>query len=86
MKAISETTATARALSLGVTEWQLQSDSLRYVTQVGRASFNSMITALSLHSWNNSADEWQRLAAALRARRIARSMKGKNHVKRESVI
>lgn len=84
IRQITESTAVYHAKDMGATDWQIQSDALRYAPQVGSSQFNNMIKALCLHSWNNSADEWLRLAAALRARRMQRARM--SHVKRESVI
>lgn len=65
---ISTAYATERALKKGGTLEEIDRQAANYERQVGTVPFNNMIRALNLHAWNNTREEWERLAAALTAR------------------
>lgn len=75
--AITKKDAIDYALHHGSTQEEIDRQAANYVRQVGSVPFNNMIRALSMHSWNNSPDQWERLAAALTARQMARQNKGR---------
>jgi len=69
---ISKKDAIARALGRGASQAEIDRQAANYVRQVGSVPFNNMIRALNIGSWNNTVEEWTRLAAALTARGLAR--------------
>lgn len=69
---IGRAEATRNAIAKGGTLAEIDRQAANYERQVGTVPFNNMIRALNLHSWSNSREEWERLAAALTARGKAR--------------
>lgn len=69
---ITKQGAITKALAAGATQDEIDRQAENYVRQVGTVPFNNMIRALNMHSWNNDASAWTRLAAALTARGLAR--------------
>ena len=74
---ISKKDAIAKAIETGSTQAEIDRQAANYVRQVGSTPFKNMITALNMHSWHNTPDQWERLAAALTARQMARQNKGR---------
>jgi hypothetical protein len=72
MAGISYSDASAHALGKGGTQAEIDRQAAGYVRQVGSVPFNNMIRALNMHPWSNDRAQWERLAAALQARRLAR--------------
>ena len=70
--AIKFAEARDHALRKGGSLEEIERQTIHYARQVGSVPFNHMIRALGMHSWNNTADQWMRLAAALKARSNAR--------------
>jgi hypothetical protein len=75
--AIAKKDAIAKAIEMGSSQAEIDRQAANYVRQVGSVPFRNMITALSLHSWHNTPEQWERLAAALTARQMARQNKGR---------
>lgn len=69
---IKKSEAIAYALAAGGSQAEIDRQAANYVREVGTVPFRNMIVALNLHSWNNTMEEWTRLAAALTARGLAR--------------
>jgi hypothetical protein len=69
---ITKAEATRNALAKGGSLEEIERQADNYVRQVGSVPFNNMIRALNMHAWNNTREEWERLAAALTARGKAR--------------
>lgn len=65
---IRKAEAIRNALAKGGSLDEINRQAKNYEREVGSIPFNHMIRALNLHSWNNTAAEWERLAAALTAR------------------
>lgn len=68
--------ARGKALVAGATDEEIDATARDYAEIVGTGTFNAMVTALNFHHWNNSRDEWTRLAGALKARADARKEYG----------
>lgn len=64
--------ARAEALNKGATDSEIAAETELQRRHVGTVPFNNMIRALQLHTWHNSAADWTRLAAALKARKESR--------------
>lgn len=69
---ISKKEAIERAIAKGGSLAEIERQAANYVRQVGSVPFNNMIRALNIHPWHNDAAQWERLAAALSARQLAR--------------
>lgn len=72
---ISKEEAIGRAIARGSSRAAIDAMAANYVRQVGSVPFNNMIRALNMHPWNNDRSQWERLAAALVARGLARKRK-----------
>jgi len=64
----------AAAIAAGAEPAAIEADAVRYARQVKSVPFNNMIYALNLCPWHNGREEWARLAAAMRAKQIARKV------------
>jgi hypothetical protein len=64
--------ARAKALAAGATDSDIDTEARHQARHVGTVPFRNMIRALQLLPRLNSAEDWTRLAAALKARREAR--------------
>lgn len=64
--------ARAKALAAGATDADIDAEAKLQARHVGTVPFRNMIKALQLLPRLNSAEDWTRLAAALKARREAR--------------
>lgn len=64
--------ARANALAAGATDADIDAEAKLQARHVGTVPFRNMIRALQLLPRLNSAEDWARLAAALKARREAR--------------
>ncbi len=69
---ISYKDAEARALEKGGSVAEIDRQAANYVRQVGNVPFKNMIVALNIGPWHNGRAEWERLAAALKAKKLAR--------------
>jgi hypothetical protein len=69
---ITKAEAIRNALAKGGSMAEIERQAANYERQVGSVPFRNMIVALNLHSWSNTAEQWERLAAALTARGKAR--------------
>lgn len=73
---ISKKDAIAKAIETGSNAERIEQMAHNYVRQVGSVPFNNMIRALNMLSWHNTPEQWERLAAALSARTLARQKRG----------
>jgi uncharacterized circularly permuted ATP-grasp superfamily protein len=64
--------ARAEALAAGATDAEIAAEAKIQARNVGTVPFRNMIRALQLLPRLNSAEDWARLAAALKARKEAR--------------
>jgi hypothetical protein len=64
--------ARAKALAAGATDADIDAEARHQVRNVGSVPFRNMIKALQLLPRLNSAEDWTRLAAALKARKESR--------------
>jgi hypothetical protein len=60
------------ALRKGGSLAEIERQAVNYVRQAGTVPFTNMIRALNMHPWHNDCAQWERLAAALKARKEAR--------------
>lgn len=67
--------ASQKAFAKGASIADIAAERKIQARQVGTVPFRNMIRALSMHPWNNTKEEWTRLAAALLARKAARREK-----------
>lgn len=72
MKLMNKQEAIAKALAAGGSLESIERQAENYVRQVGSVPFKNMIVALHFSPWRNGVAEWERLAAALMARGMAR--------------
>jgi hypothetical protein len=72
MKSMTFEQARAKALAAGATDADIDAEAKLQARHVGTVPFRNMIKALQLLPRLNSAEDWTRLAAALKARREAR--------------
>jgi hypothetical protein len=64
--------ARAKALAAGATDADIEAEARHQARHVGTVPFRNMIRALQLLPRLNSAEDWTRLAAALKARKQGR--------------
>lgn len=64
--------ARAYALEAGGNDAEIDRQAANYARQVGTVPFRNMIRALQLLPRLNTAEDWERLAAALKARKESR--------------
>jgi hypothetical protein len=64
--------ARAEALAAGATDADIDAEARHQARNVGSIPFRNMIKALQLLPRLNSAEDWTRLAAALKARKESR--------------
>ena len=76
MAGITYREACGYALGKGGTQAEIDRQAGNYARQVGSVPFNNMIRALNMHPWHNDCAQWERLAAALKARSEARKGRG----------
>lgn len=72
MKLLPLAVVMEKALAAGADPAAIDADAVRYARNVKAVPFKNMIVALNLCPWHNGREEWARLAAALRAKQIAR--------------
>lgn len=70
---ITITYAAEQATLRGATADEIAGYARVFEPQVGSVFYKNMIRALNLHPWNNTRDDWARLAGALKARKLCRS-------------
>ena len=71
----SKKEAIERALAAGGDIDLIELQAANLARQVGSVPFNNMIRALNFHPWRNDVHDWERLAAALVAKGLARKRK-----------
>jgi hypothetical protein len=72
MKSMTFEQARAKALAAGATDEDIDAEASLQARSVGTVPFRNMIKALQLLPRLNSAEDWTRLAAALKARKESR--------------
>lgn len=70
MRLMTYKMALANAVAAGATVAEIEVEAVKHVRHRGTVPFNNMIRALNMMTWLNTREDWVRLAAAMKARRM----------------
>lgn len=71
MKLMTTKAAVGAALRAGASVAEIEAEAGKLARLKGTTPFKNMIVALNLMTWLNTREDWVRLAAAMKARRMA---------------